>query len=219
MEGGGPGHFVLQHGWHCCTSCLSLTNLTASTAVQSLLLPTAEIWRGVWRGLAQSQGAESTRTSTWLATSARRKQTLPQAAAKETSCVHILSQHLHPKPCHFYSALHPQGLPGGWDPGALPAALGWRSRGQGAPSPALLLGREDILASLAPGSACWASCSCCSHPTVTPQLPITASMCPQAPHPRGTPTLPPAVSSLPATLLLPGLPSWLFWKHFLKQAR
>lgn len=109
MEGGRPGHFVLQRGWHCCMSCLSLTNLTGSTAVQSLPLPTAEIWRGVWRCLAQSQGAESTSTSTWLVASARRNQTLPQAAAKETSCVHILSQHLHPKPCHFYSALHPKG--------------------------------------------------------------------------------------------------------------
>lgn len=41
-------------------------------------LPTAEIWRGVWRCLAQSQCLGSTRKPTWLATLGKRNQTPPK---------------------------------------------------------------------------------------------------------------------------------------------
>lgn len=203
-------------------SCLSLTNLTGSTAVQSLPLPTAEIWRGVWRCLAQSQGAESTSTSTWLVASARRNQTLPQAAAKETSCVHILSQHLHPKPCHFYSALHPKGsLVGSWGrPRNSASSIGVEEQRAGCTIPSPSAGQGGHPGSLAPGSACWGSCSCCSHPTVTPQLShhcldvSPRSSPPRHPHTPSSSELPSCHPSVPG--LSSGLPSWLFWKHFLK---
>lgn len=162
-----------------------------------------DFWRGVWRCLAQSQGVESTGII------GKEKPDPPQAAAKETSSVLTLSPSIC-TPNHVISTVPfiPKGsLVGGKTQELSPsaAASGWRSRGEGAPSPSLLLGREDILASLAPGSACWASCCCWSHPTMTSQLSHHCLNMSPSPSPLRHPTSPPAVSSLPATLLLPGL--------------
>lgn len=154
MERGRPGHFVLQHGWHWCTSCLSLTNLPGSAAVQSVPLPAAEIWRGVWRCLAQSQGVEPIGTSTWLAASGRRNQNHPPPTHTHTLLLRkpaLSTPSLTasaPQTMSFLQCLSSPGAP--WWVGrprsspTLPAAPGWRRRGEGAPSPALLLAREDI---------------------------------------------------------------------------
>lgn len=203
-------------------SCLSLTNLTGSAAVQPLPLPTAEIWRGVWRCLAQSQGIESTSTSIWLATSRRRNQTLPQAAAKETSCAHILS-HMICTPNPVISTVP-----------FIPKAPCWVGRRR---SSACSVGVEEQRTGLTipsppagqgghPGFfGTWFCLLGLLHllqppPYDIPAAPSLPQCVPKALAPKAPPTLPPAVSSLPATLLLPGLSSGLssclFWKHFLK---
>lgn len=161
-----------------------------SAAVQSLPLPTAEICRGVWRCLAQlrvlSPQAHPCGWQHWGGGTRNPLKLLLRKAALSTSSLTAPA----PQAMSFLQCLSSQGLPAGWeDPGALPlsAASGWGSRGEGAAPPALLLGREDILAPLAPGSACWA----CSHPTVTPQLPHPClDVSPSPSTPQATPTLP-----------------------------
>lgn len=164
--------------------------------------------------------------ATWLATSGRRNQTpLPKLLLRKPALSSSSLTATAPQTISFLQCLSSPRAP--WWVGRPRSSLALLQHWGG--------GAEGRVHHLEPfcwaGRASWLpwllvlpvlSCCCSSQPTVTSQLPHHCLDV--SPSPRGTPTFPPAVSSLPATLLLPGLSSGkgcscLFWKYFLKRAR
>lgn len=182
-EQGRPGHFILQYGWHWCMSCLSLTKLAGSTAVQSLPLPTAAIGVELRDVYLSSQCIRSISTSTPVGSIRH----APQADAKETGSIPILLHNIN-TPKHSNSAFHPQGpLLGGkekkaWELSALHPASGWRSRGRvHHPQPFCWARGTSLLLLHSLALAC---CCCCSHCILTAWPPQQSPLCPQTPHHR-----------------------------------